>query len=82
MQPYRRGNRDTDYELSRVQDRLENWSDELDGENGVLNQWQIESIERKQLRRLLAGGLVWMAAMGGIPGVILILQLIHVIHLP
>lgn len=77
MQPYRRGTRDTDYELSRVQDRMENWSDELDGEDGMIRQFQDDRAERRATVRMLKFVAGALAGVTGVQAAIAIFQAFH-----
>jgi tRNA threonylcarbamoyladenosine modification (KEOPS) complex Pcc1 subunit len=44
---WRRGDKSVEVELSRVQSQIETWSDELDGENGVIRITRDDRAERR-----------------------------------
>ena len=79
---YERGQASVEVELSRVQSWLEFTDPQLwgrNGDKGVIQEHHDYIIERKATMRFVRSAVGLMAALGGIPALIVILQLFHVI---
>ena len=77
---YRRGNQSVEVELSRLQQAAENWSDDLDGEEGVIRQFREDRAERKGTVKSLKLLALVLGIITGLQAVFTILRAARVIQ--
>lgn len=77
--PWERGNQSAEVELSRVQDKLERWSEDLDGEHGVIREFRDEMAERRATVKILKGVVGVLGAISLVQTVLAALRIAHVI---
>lgn len=74
---WKRGNGSVNVELSRVQGKLEDWSEELDGEAGMIREFREDRAERRGTVKLLK----WIVSvLGAMTGVQVILEIVRSAH--
>ena len=81
---WRRGNQSTDIELSRLQTKVEDWSDIFDGEDGMIRLFQAETAIRdereKQAHERQNRYTLFFAGCAAIPVILEILHRTHVLQ--
>jgi hypothetical protein len=58
---WKRGSQSVEVELSRLQEKAESWSEDLDGEAGLIRLFREERAERKGTMKIFQG-LAWVFA--------------------
>ena len=82
---YERGNDTVEVELSRVQSWLEFTDPKLWGRNGskgMIQEHEEYLAERRSTMKFVKSTVALMGALGGIPAIILLLSVLHVIKSP
>ena len=82
---YERGEGTVEVELSRTQSWIEFADKDLYGRNGdkgVIQEHRDDRAERKALFAYVRWMVGLIAALGGVPGILLLLSVLHVIRIP
>lgn len=74
---YRAGDETVEKELWKLQRKAENWSDDLDGENGMIRQFREDRAERRGAVKLLQGVGILLSLVTLIQVVLEIVRAVH-----
>jgi hypothetical protein len=77
---FRRGDKSVEVELSKVQSQLEMWSEELDGENGMIRQFRDDRAERRGAINSLKNLVKIFGAIATVEAVLEGLRLFRLLH--
>jgi hypothetical protein len=77
---YRRGTQSVEVELSRIQQVCEDWSEEMDGENGIIRQFRKDRDERRGAINSLKSLVKIFGAIATIEAVLEGLRIFRIVH--